>query len=323
MGKFWKDDQVLYDIAVQLGANFAGLAIKGGGLEWSPEVVNAMRGQLLGNAADFLSLDPQKIIDEWERMQKAAKDVGVDMSDAVTVELGATKDHLQGWYGQGADAFRAQVDAMRSFTGQQFDFTTRAIQALAAMLKIAVQSREDFVALAQATIDKITKAFAAADDDEPVTNFLIKMGNGVAKAVLGVISDPEKAVFAIAENVLDISVEGVTYSVNGVKVADVVNSYVGQRDKLLAGYENELKMVADRLHSDQEQALTPSKLLTPLPLSLSVNSPDFRYDNFMSKDMDPGQFSPKVETERQKYAADKQDKPAGSDSPIQQRLAGK
>jgi hypothetical protein len=283
--------------------------------------MRALESAMQGSAQDFLSLDPQKIIDEWDRMQKVAKDVGVDISEEVTVELGATKDHLQGWYGAGADAFRRQVDLMRAFAGTQFDYTTTTIQALASMLRVAVQSRDDFVVLAEATMKTVDKAFEEVSDTQ--TDFVLKVGNGVVKAVLGVIEDPKKAIFAIAENVLDIAVEGATSSVQGKELRDVVESFVNQRNRLLHGYEQELAQVTDLVRRRQEEILsTRIELFEPLPMNLDVNSPDFRYENFMSKDMDPGQFGPRVETERQKSVEEGQNKLVNTNSPIQRRLAG-
>jgi hypothetical protein len=320
VGRAWKEADELYFTANKLATSFAGLASKEG-VTYGQDAMRAMEGAMQGCAQDFLTLDPQKIIDEWDRMQKVAKDVGVDISEEVTVELGATKDHLQGWYGAGADAFRRQVDLMRAFAGKQFDYTTTTIQALASMLRVAVQSRDDFVVLAEATMKTVDKAFNEKKDT--TTDFMLKVGNGVVKAVLGVIEDPKKAIFAIAENVLDIAVEGATSSVSGGKLNDVVGSFVDQRDRLLHGYEQELAQVADLLKRRQEEVLsTRIELFEPFPLNLNVNSPDFRYDNFMSKDMDPGQFGPRVDVERQKYVEERQNRLVSSDSAIQRRLAG-
>lgn len=317
---FWKSDDEIFAWGDTLGRKFAGLANKEG-VGYGSEVLSRMKTALHENARDFLGLDPQKILDEWDRMMKAAKEIGVDVSEVVTVELGATENYLSGWHGEGADAFKRHVDRIRAFTGKQQLYMLETVRALAVLLKIAVQSREDFAALAQATADQVDKAFD--DHDDAKTEFVLKVGNGIAKGVLDVISDPKKAMFAIAETVMDITVEGVTLALEGGKLGDIVTSYVGQRDRMLSGYEAELGQVAT-LISEAQRDYVDEKLdmFEPLPVALDVRSPDFRYTTFMSKDRDPGQFAPAVERERQRYVAEQQPRLVSPDSPIQQRLAG-
>ncbi|TCO48070.1 hypothetical protein [Actinocrispum wychmicini] len=320
MGRFWKEKDEVEDAAIALAHDFAGLANKEG-VAYGPDARGALEGALLGHAADFMSLDPQKIIDEWDRMQKVSRDVNVDVSEPVTVALGATTEHLRGWYGAGADAFRDQVNKMRAFTGMQSDYIGATIQALGSMLRVAVQSRDDFVALAEATRGQIDKVFK--DDADAGTQFLLKVGNGIVKAVLGVLEDPKKMAFAIIENALDVTVEGVTLVMEGGKLGEITSNYTKQRERLLQGYESELATVQGLIERGLNDVMREQpKLYDPLPLAVDVNSPDFRYAAFESKDMAPGQFSARVETERQKYVEEKQHKLVNSDSPIQQRLAG-
>jgi hypothetical protein len=317
---FWKSDDLIFAWGDTLGMKFAGLANKEG-VGYGGEVLSRMKTALHENARDFLSLDPQKILDEWDRMAKAARDVGVDVSEVVTVELGAAKDHLADWHGEGADKFKEHVDQIRAFTGRQYHSIMETVRALAALLRIAVQARDDFSALAQATADQVDKAFE--DKAEESTEFVLKVGSGIAKGVLEVISDPKKAAFAIAETVMDIAVEGVTLAIGGDKLGDIVAAYVQQRDRLLDGYETELDEVAHLLERAQHRHLAEdASLIEPLPVTLNVNSPDFRYSSFMSKDMDPVQFGPAVERERQRFATEQQPRLMNPDSPIQQRLAG-
>jgi hypothetical protein len=320
MGKFWKNDNEVYDVAETLARRLAGLANKEG-IAYGPDAMSAMRMALHANATDFLSLDPQKILDEWDRMRRVAMDIGVDISETVTVELGATRDHLADWHGAGADAFHKQVDQMRAFTGSQFEYVVKTIQALGPMLRVAVQSREDFTALAQATIDQVDKVFE--DDQDARSEFVLKVGNGLAKAVLGVIADPKKAFFAVAENVMDIAVEGVTQAMEGGKLGDLVSNYTKQRDRLLQGYESELNQITQMLKDVHEGVVNSRvEMFDPLPVDLNVNSPDFRYETFMSKDVDAAQFGPRVEAERRKYIAEKQHNLVNPNSPIYRRLAG-
>jgi hypothetical protein len=320
MGRFWKNDDEVYAWGDTVAARLAGLANKEG-IAYGAEAGAAMRTMLHENARDFLSLDPQKILDEWDRMAKASKDVCVDISEVVTVELGAAKDHLAGWHGEGADLFKRQVDNIRAFTGSQYEAMVETVRALAGMLRVAVQSREDFATLAQAVMHQVDKVFE--DEQEKNTEFVLKVGNGVVKTVIGVLSDPKKALFAVAENIMDIGLETVTRAMDGGKLGDIVTSYVRERDHLLRGYESELNEVAGLLERTQAeyQSRTPL-ILIPLPVTINVRGPDFRYEAFMSKDRDPAGFGAEVERERQKYVAEQQPRLVNPDSPIQQRLGG-
>jgi hypothetical protein len=320
MGRFWKNDDEVYAWGDTVAARLAGLANKEG-IAYGAEAGAAMRTMLHENARDFLSLDPQKILDEWDRMAKASQDVCVDVSEVVTVELGAAKDWLAGWHGAGADAFKEQVDNIRAFTGTQYVAMAETVRSLAGMLRVAVQSREDFAALAQAVMEQVDKVFK--DEQEKNTEFVLKVGNGVVKTVIGALGDPKKALFAVAENVMDIGLETVTRTMDGGKLGDIVTSYVRERDRLLHGYESELNEAAAVLERAQELYLGRSpEILKSLPVTVDVHSPDFRYEVFMSKDRDPAGFEASVERERQKYVAEQQPRLVNPDSPIQQRLGG-
>lgn len=320
MGRFWKSDDEIFGWGDLIAKRFSGLANKEG-IAYGAEAMSAMRTMLHENARDFLSLDPQKILDEWDRMATASRNVCVDVSEVVTVELGAAKDQLVGWHGAGADAFRRQIDNIRAFTGIQYESMVETVRALGGMLRVAVQSREDFASLAQATMDQVDKVFA--DEQDKNTEFVLKVGNGVAKAVIGALADPKKAMFALAENVMDIAVETITRSMDGGKLGDIVTSYVRERDRLLRSYESELSEVAATLQDAERRYLagTPA-LMAPLPVATDVRSPDFRYEAFSSKDRQEGSFGQAVERERQKYIAEQQANVRNPDSPIQQRLEG-
>src|SRR5262249_34929854 len=139
------------------------------------------------------------------------------------------------------------------------------------------------------------------------TEFALKVGNGIAKSVLGAISDPRKAIFAVAENVLDVAVEGAVLAMDGGKLGEVVTTFARHRDRLLDGYDSELKEVAALLERAGGGYLAwQPKLFEPMPPSanLDVRGPDFRYENFSSKTMSADQFNPAVDRERQKFAAE-------------------
>ncbi|ALG07364.1 hypothetical protein [Kibdelosporangium phytohabitans] len=320
MSRFWKDDNEVYNWGKAIADSFAGLA-NWEGVAYGHDALETLRASMFANARDFLSLDPQKILDEWDRMAKAAKDTCVDVSEEVTRDLDAARDGVRNWHGAGADAFRSHLSDIRSFTGQQYAFMAETIRALAAMLRVAVQSREDFVALAQATGQQVHKVISDASDKR--TEFALKVGNGIAKSVIGALGDPQKAIFAVAENVLDIAVESVVLAMEGGKLAEVVKDFTRHRDRLLDGYTAELNEVAAILVRNQEQldAWRPM-VFAPSKVNLDVDSPGFRYETFMSKEMDPARFGPAFDRERRKFTEEQQHNGANPDSPIQRRLAG-
>jgi hypothetical protein len=119
---------------------------------------------------------------------------------------------------------------------------------------------------------------------------------------------------------MDIAVEGTIYAMNGSDTGEIVDNYMRERDRLLRSYVDE---VADILGKAQGHFLDQNpKLFLPLPSYAKVDSPDFRYENFMSKDMGTAVFGPKVEEERKKQATDNQpNRVMNPDSPVQ-RLNG-
>jgi hypothetical protein len=65
----------------------------------------------------FLSLDPQKLHDEYGRIYEASLKVG-DNYEAVSA-LRESIRHLNAWTGKAADAFKNQIDKMEIFCDEQ------------------------------------------------------------------------------------------------------------------------------------------------------------------------------------------------------------
>jgi hypothetical protein len=307
-------------LADEVARRFVALANQDGAFP-GPWGIEVLRNTLHEDANQFLSLDPQKILDEWERMQQVANKVGVDVSEDVTIELNATAAHLSDWHGRAAEEFKARVSSFEAFSGLMHLTVLETVKALAAMLRVAVQAREDFAALASATADTVTKAIEKADDKR--TEFSLKVGNGVAKTILNMFTDPKGWATAAAENAMDIAVEGTIYAMNGSDIGEIVDNYMRERDRLLRSYEVELDEVADIIGKAQGYFLGQNpKLFLPLPSYTRVESPDFRYENFMSKDMGTAVFGPKVDEERKNQAADKQPNRVMDPASPVQRLNG-
>src|SRR4051794_16532825 len=98
VGRAWKEADELYFTANKLVTSFGGLGRKER-VAYGQDVMGAMEGAMQGCVQDFLTLESQNIIVEWDRMEKLVKHVGVEISEEGVVELGSPKDHLQVWFG--------------------------------------------------------------------------------------------------------------------------------------------------------------------------------------------------------------------------------
>lgn len=96
----------------------------------------------------FLSLDPQKLYDEYDRIYRAALAVG-DNYDAVA-ELRQGIRYLTNWTGDAADQFKKQIDKMEIFCDEQQSRILRGLLGVAAVYALAVEGRASFYALLKA-----------------------------------------------------------------------------------------------------------------------------------------------------------------------------
>ncbi|MEV7040695.1 hypothetical protein [Amycolatopsis sp. NPDC051061] len=138
-----------------------------------------LRG-LLDDADQVLSLDPQKIIDEFERMKKVGRVLDQDTSSDIVDAFRKIDYSVQDWEGGGADAFRHQISMIQAFLGQQTGYLIKTVESLAVLLAASVQARRDYVAVADATGAAVAKALEGAEHGRQPGGDLVMGGRGVS-----------------------------------------------------------------------------------------------------------------------------------------------
>src|SRR5262249_45199354 len=111
----WKDDPTLGYTARSLGENVVimynscGMTIPDVYLDPrgapSPHIDQAVVSMFVLDAEDFMSPDPQQLIDEYQRMQRVAEATGGDDGEARAALDLAQARLAANWHGEAADAF--------------------------------------------------------------------------------------------------------------------------------------------------------------------------------------------------------------------------
>jgi hypothetical protein len=307
----WKTNSELYEIADKLGRKIIDMYTKAKVWISAGTNVNAILSSIRMDAEDFMSLDPQKIVDEFERMQRAAKDTGEDAVAKALVRDANIK--LQAvWRGEAADAFGHQMSYIETFTQQQDNQIGFAAHCMGTLYALAVNARRSYYELADAAIAACAQEMKeqAERDNKAVVSILSE----VAKACIGGFTKFEKAGEVVKWG-LDgfISVGAATYEavVEGSKAPDVVSSYVRTRGELRSSFDNGLNQLTKWINL-QDGDLNRDKvpLLEPLPLCTDIDGPDFNYDKFSFPRRDASSFGPRVDQERQ-MIHDERARPAG------------
>ncbi|MEV5718510.1 hypothetical protein AB0L41_31880 [Amycolatopsis mediterranei] len=292
----------------------------------SPEAYPAGGGAvllqgLLGDADDVLSLDPQKIIDEFERMKKVGRALDKETSSDIVDAFRKIDYSVQDWEGDGADAFRRQISMIQAFLGQQTGYLVKTVEALAILLAASVQARRDYVAVADATSAAVAKALE--QHEEADTKIVISVSASVVSAVLGIATGGAWFT-ATAGVVIGASSAGLQLAVDGDKFAEVAAGYHTGKNQVLTSYQDIIRTALGKVQDAERDLLgEKNELFAPMPPSITVDSPSFRYEDFSSVDRSVAGFEPKVAQEHRKRV--EQHAPtgvAGPDTPIQKRLDG-
>ncbi|MDX3193801.1 hypothetical protein PV458_35835 [Streptomyces sp. MN03-5084-2B] len=276
---------------------------------------------LLGDADDVLSLDPQKIIDEFERMKKVGRALDKETSSDIIDAFRKIDYSVQDWEGGGADAFRRQISMIQAFLGQQTYYLAKTVESLAVLLAASVQARRDYVAVADATSAAVAKALK--QHDEADTKIVISVSASVVSAVLGIATGGAWFT-ATAGVVIGASSAGLQLIVDGDKFAEVAAGYNAGKNQVLTSCQDTIRNALGRVQGAERELLgEKNELFAPMPPSITVNSPSFRYEDFSSGDRPISGFGAKVEHEHRKLV--EQHAPTGvtgADTPIQRRLDG-
>jgi uncharacterized protein YukE len=316
-GITWVADAELGILAQRLGEKIIEMYAKAeigsvGG--FGPNHDGTLVESVILDAADFASLDPQKIIDESERMRSVVLALGgqgqakADLDQAATIL--ATR-----WSGDAADRFHDQMKFIQYFLEDHARVAERPMVALGMALAVSMRVRANYQQLAEATIVACDQEIAAqaqrtAEADIKRTSTLITgvighFGNNPAELVKSGISGVTNVIATEME--IDLKVSG---------APDVVMAYTAARDHMRADYDDALTQITQWLDRESE-GLTASEvaLFRPLPTSFSPTSPDFRYENFASGHHPVAEFAPVVEGPRAEAL------PADPTSDVSRRLA--
>jgi hypothetical protein len=316
----WKTDAELYDAAYRVGRKVVDMYTDDGAFIGVGQPLDAVMNGFREDAEFFMSLDPRKIIDEFERLRRAAADTGHN-AEAESILTAAEGHLIANWHGAAAEKFAHQMSYARTFMGQQQEQLAFAAHSMGTAYSLAVHARSSYHNIAEATIGQCDNEIA--EHGKRNTKAAIGLLGEIAKACITGFSLPAKAgevtVWAL-ENFVAIGTKAGEVALEGDDCAKVTNSYVQAIRGLKGSFEdglNQLRMWLD----EQEGSLAQDKvpLLEPLPASVDVKGADFSYGSFFHEERGRDSFGPRVEQQR-KMNASKFYEPTG---PIGERLAGR
>ncbi|MGW5051391.1 hypothetical protein [Actinokineospora sp. NPDC004072] len=303
----WRGDDEMRDIAVRLAEKIFEMYTAAG--EWIPSwggpsgnPRQTYTDSLILDAEDFMALDPQRITDEYLRIQRAARDTGEHGEAKAELEVAGARLSAN-WRGEAATAFAKQMSFIDTFMTQQQDRLLLAVQAMGAVYKLAVEIRRSYYELADATIAACDIEMGKQASREAKAN--IGMGSEIAKAVIGAFTgDSLRGLLTSSlDSIISISTKGAEIALEGSEAGAVVDSYIRHRDELRRSWESGLLDIRDWLNQqDAELGRDEVDLLEPLPATADVDSPDFRYEHFANANHSVESYSPRVDHERRRMA---------------------
>src|SRR6266540_3003136 len=114
----------------------------------SPNPQKMIVDSIVADAVDFMSLEPQKIADEYQRMQSAADATGENGEAKRNLKI-ALAQIAANWHGAAAVAFAGQMSNIEEFMDQQEMNLLVAAQAMGTAFGLAVRIRESYCNLAE------------------------------------------------------------------------------------------------------------------------------------------------------------------------------
>jgi uncharacterized protein YukE len=244
-------------------------------------------------AAEFTTLDPAALTEEYERVQGVAGTTGDGSS--ILDDLRLSDKFLANWHGDASEEFVRQVARVEAFMSTQCDNLGRALQGLDAAYMVNVEARQSFYDICTLTIQAAEEAIKTGDAKEK-------------KAVVTLLADIPMAIFDIGAGRSLTATIGSIYtigkdlyellSITGTAM-EVANGFGKHFEVLQAAYKESLNGVAKQLeNAGQTMRAKEVELLEPLPAKYTdIHSPDFSYDNFFSGERDKGSFGDEVEKE--------------------------
>lgn len=280
--------------------------------------VNAIGATIEDDAELFMSMDPDRLTEEYNEIRVAAK-FTLHEADPTDV-LGRLHKELEpNWAGPAATAFSIQLSKIQSCIRVQHEYTLLAAQAIGMLFAVTTQFRascRDLMEQTTRTCDSVTAGAGNPGHDWTET------GVGLAKAVIGSLKNANPA--ALVDLAIDQFLNAVGEAtkpspVPGDAAGPVVEGYVAARERLFTSYEDNLDQIRAWISARREDLASLGETIPgTLPASADVDSPDFRYENFHYPDHVPADYAPEIERERQRYVEEK----TTPDGVIAERLAG-
>lgn len=276
--------------------------------------VDAVRESFWLDAADYTSMDPAKLEEEYNEILQTA--THLFEHPEVTGPTTRAGSKITAWHGTAADAFADQMENIRSFATQQRIHTWFAAQAVSMMFALSVQFRASHDDLVEKTISVCRSMIASQTNSNPNWRSVLTDAVQGAVDILTMKAAGDLVKWGVDRLIQEVGTEDTP--VTGDNERAVLDGYVTARDQLRKSYASNLTLVQEWVDARRRSfAELTMPLLSPLPTSTDVDSPDFRYEEFYYDLHDnPGVYAPEVERERTKYVEEK------SNGLIGQRLDG-
>ncbi|MGX7827661.1 hypothetical protein ACTG9Q_21495 [Actinokineospora sp. 24-640] len=252
---------------------------------------------VLLDAMDFATLDPQKIIDESERMRGVRSALGEDQQARADIDQAATSLAVN-WTGEAADRFHDQMKFIEYYLTDHAELAERAFLAMGMAFAVSVRVRQNFRELAEGAIVACDQEMAAQEVRTAEAD--IKRSATVINSVLEMFSNsPAELLKGGIQGLVNVTATELEIDLKTSGAVQVVEAYTRGRDMLRRDFEDAMLQIEQWL--DRQMAAMGREsvaLLRPLPASYSPSSPDFRYEQFASDYRPSEEFGSAVEKRR-------------------------
>ncbi|GLZ43378.1 hypothetical protein [Actinokineospora sp. NBRC 105648] len=311
-GPQWPDDNLIGDLINRVVAEVGRLAVHGtygdtgAKILETPGLLSGVENRLWMETSDILTLSPPKIWDNFGHFAEVMRD---DYQRDVLGAFTAVRDSLVDWNGVAAEQFTAHLGMIEHFARAQNDHLNEQLIALASAYVLAVQVREDFKRLVDKWVE-VSREFREADAERRA-GVELKIGAAVVAAVVGAATAGAGVAVGllVLSGAATVGVEVYTPNLGGETPDDVWKSFQAALTEHRQRYLEAVDRIQLRLVGYRDGVSAPTQLFSPLPSSVDVDSPDFRYENFSHRGEAPPGFGSQVDRRRGEYVAEKQAPP--------------
>jgi len=253
------------------------------------------------DAEDFMFLDPQKLVEEYNRVLEVAKRIGTNTD--LAQDIAETNAHLINWTGDAATQFKRRLGAIDEYCDLQQTNIALGLQGLLMAFQLAVHARADYLELAEATIAAAEHEIDEESKRDAVA--VVSVAEAVVESTLTL--DPKKILTEGASLLVKVGATAIERQIEGNDADVVIDNYLRVRNEMTRRYEHSLGFAKRFLQDRLDGAVKDGQpFREPLPVYCDVTGPNFNYENFQStRAGDAGPIAPTVEDERQKYLEEK------------------